>query len=62
MTVELLGVTVEVEAAEALLVAPEESPVVVNVARDVGILLKFVVKLVIPPFDAMVTFEDEVMP
>lgn len=61
MTVELLGVTVEVEAA-ALLVAPEESPVVVNVARDVGILLKFVVKLVIPPFDAVVTFEDEVMP
>lgn len=62
MTVELLGVTVDVEAAAALSVTPEESPVDVNVARDIGILLKFVAELFIPPFDTIMTVEEKVVP
>lgn len=61
MTVELLGVAVEVEVVAALLVTPEKSPVV-NVAKDIGILLKLVAELFIPSFDTIVTFEDEVVP
>lgn len=62
MTLELLGVTVEVEVATALRVAPEESVIFVNIAKDVGLLLKFVVELVIPSFDTVMTFEDKVVP
>lgn len=60
---ELLGVPVEAEVATALLVtAAEKSPVVVNVTKDVGILLKFVAELFIPSFGTIVTFEDTVVP
>lgn len=45
VTMELLGVAVEVEVAAALLVTPEKSPIVVNVAEDTGILLEFVADL-----------------
>lgn len=61
MAVELLRIAVEVEVAAALLVTPEESSVV-NVAEVIGILLKFVAELFIPPFDTIVTFEDKAVP
>lgn len=46
MTVKLLGVSVEVGVAAALLVTSEKSPVL-NVAKDIGLLWMFVFDLFI---------------